>query len=169
MQLASMKHTPLVFLLAILCFALPFVTVSCQGQNTRFTGIQLATGTTIHQQGLFGVRQDRQVPPVPLVAFALLCSIAGGVFTLLKFRKAPLVAAIIALVADGVLLLMKAAYADAISQQSFGVATVSYGVGFYLTFLFLLAAAVLSFLQFRRLKETPPGPLPSGSYPLPAK
>lgn len=169
MQLASMKLSPLAFLLAILCFALPFVTVSCQGQNVaKLSGLQLATGATVHQPGPFGTVQDKKIDPVPFAYFALLCAVAGGVLGVVKARKGPLVGTVLALIAAASLLLMKAMYDQEITQQGFGLVIVTYGPGFYLALLFLALAAVVSFFQYRQLKERPPGGLPSQSPLSPA-
>lgn len=49
------KAIPAILGLALICFFLPFVTVSCQGQKLMtFSGIQLVTGTTIQEPQMFG-------------------------------------------------------------------------------------------------------------------
>jgi hypothetical protein len=167
----SMKPTklsPVAFLLAILCFALPFVTVSCNGQPfVKLSGVQLVTGTTIHGSGPFAGAGDKKVEPVGFAGFAFVCALAGMTLTVMKSRKGPLFSAGLAVLSAASLLLMKSVYDQQITQQSFGMAVVGYGAGFTLTLLFLTLGAVSSFLQYR-LQEKPPGYLGSSPYAPPA-
>jgi hypothetical protein len=154
------KLSPIVFLFAILSFALPFVTVSCQRQEVaRLSGLQLATGTAIHQNGPFGMPQDKQVEPVGFSYFALLCAVVGMALTVMKYRRGHLVSAALAIAACASLLLMKLMYDQEITQQGFGMVVVSYGSGFVLALLFLALGAVSSLLQYR-LKENQHGYFP---------
>jgi hypothetical protein len=73
----------LVFAGTLLCFFLPFVTVSCQGMKIySFTGQQLATGTTMSQPQPFGPPKMQKVEPNAFAAVAFLCSAAGVVLCL---------------------------------------------------------------------------------------
>ena len=51
------KVSPALFVITTLCFLFPFVTVSCNGQKVAtFSGVELATGTTVEQPQVFGPR-----------------------------------------------------------------------------------------------------------------
>ena len=58
MESMTKKFSPAIFGIVLICFILPFVTVSCQGQKlATLTGIQLITGTTIKQPNMTGKKQ----------------------------------------------------------------------------------------------------------------
>lgn len=55
-MMVRVRHvSPAAFGFVVLCFLLPFVTLSCPGGSFTFSGVQLATGTTIEEPGLFGL------------------------------------------------------------------------------------------------------------------
>lgn len=62
------------FLLALVCFLLPFVELSCQGQRlARFTGAELAFGATMEQKDPWTGRvQERKIQPEPFATIAFL-------------------------------------------------------------------------------------------------
>ncbi len=135
------KISPAAFILSLVCFVLPFVAFSCQGQKVAsFSGIQLATGTTIQQPQMFGPPKSEKVGAEPLAALALLCVLAGAGLSFLKGKKGAVSSA--ALAGLGVILLAALTSkldGDAI-RQSGGAVQVNYEVGFYLVIVFLLSA-----------------------------
>lgn len=55
MEKTTKKISPVILGIALICFFLPWINVSCQGEKVgTFTGIKLVTGTTIEQRGMFG-------------------------------------------------------------------------------------------------------------------
>lgn len=68
---------PARFLATALCFLLPFLLVSCPGKTVAFSGVQLATGTTVTQPQMFGPPKSQHLDAEPLAAAALLCAVAG--------------------------------------------------------------------------------------------
>ncbi|HYG28605.1 MAG TPA: hypothetical protein VD887_00160 [Allosphingosinicella sp.] len=98
--------------IALLCFLLPFVTVSCAGQPlARITGLQLATGSIqpIGQNGMPGAPSGGASSGAHygLDIFALVAAILIAVALVLTFvlarRRAALIAMILAAVAAVVL------------------------------------------------------------------
>lgn len=134
------------FLIILVCFFLPFVTVSCQQKKVvTLSGLQLATGTTIEQPSLIGETPRKQeLPPDPLAslsliaaAFGLGTSFLGG--TIGTFSRTGISAAGAIL-----LLLLKSEIDDSVMQQGQGALEVDYGFGFWLSFLLFVATAGLN-------------------------
>ena len=135
------KLSPAAFVLALICFFLPFATFSCQGQRVAgFSGIQLATGTRVQQPQVFGPPKERKVDAEPLATFALLSVLAGVVLSFLKGKK--WAGGTAALAALGVILLaaLKSKLDGDALRQGGGVIQVSYGAGYFLCLVFLLTA-----------------------------
>lgn len=172
----------LIFVGSVLCFFLPFVTVSCGGVTAfTLTGQQLATGTTLTQPQPFGPPQTQKVSPDPFVVAAGLCAIVGIVLSLIGRRLAS-GAAISGGIGAVSLLIMRSRLNDQLQSQSQGLAKATYESGFTLTVLLLIAGAAWSiylFLQSRRIGEASllapatgqsgndHSPAQSGSPPLP--
>ncbi len=75
--------SPALFLVAVICFFLPFVEVSCRGQIVaRHAGLDLAAGPEVRTaQGV------RRAPPSLLVSGAFACALAAGISAVLANRK----------------------------------------------------------------------------------
>lgn len=79
MEGVARKLSPAAFVLALICFFLPFANFSCQGhQVATFSGIQLATGTTVKQPQVFGAPRSQRVDPEPFAVLALLSVFIGA-------------------------------------------------------------------------------------------
>jgi len=135
------KASPIIFAASIMAFLLPFITVSCGGQKlASFSGVQLAAGTTIEQQQMFGPPQKQKVDPEPAAAIAALCAIAGLLLSLpgIKTAIASCVSGAFGAIS---LLVMKSRVDDAIVKKGQGLLQVNYEIGFGLTLLLLIGAA----------------------------
>ena len=78
MMTQKSKVSPAIFAASILCFLLPFVTLSCGGQRiTSFSGVQLAIGTSVDQPQIFGPPKKQNVDPDPTAAVAGICALLG--------------------------------------------------------------------------------------------
>jgi len=136
------KLSPAAFVLAFVCFFLPFVTFSCQGQTVAtLSGVQLATGTKIRQPQVFGPPKEHNVDAEPLATVALLSVLVGVVLSFLKGKKWGVGS--VAAATLGVILLaaLKSKLDGDALRQGGEVLQVSYGAGYYLCLTFLLAAA----------------------------
>ncbi len=141
MEGVARKLSPAAFVLALICFFLPFVTFSCQGQKiASFSGIQLATGTTVQQPQVFGPPKSQKVGAEPLAVLALLSVLAGAGLSFLKGKKGVVSSA--GLAGLGVILLaaLKSKLDGDALRQGGGAIQVNYEAGFYLSLIFLLAA-----------------------------
>lgn len=147
------KFSPAIFGIAIICFFLPFINVTCSGEKVAtLTGIQLVTGTTIEQPSMFGEKkQVRKVEGEPLAILAFLSAIVGLGLSFLKSRKSSIAPAIMGIAGLILLLLLKAKLDNDILREGEGMLRLEYEIGFWLTFLlFLFAAGWNGFLFFRR-------------------
>lgn len=62
------KLSPGIFALVLVCFFLPFVSISCMGQEVALSGVQLVTGSSVGGE---------PVEAEPLAVVAFLCTLAA--------------------------------------------------------------------------------------------
>jgi hypothetical protein len=130
------KVSPVLFIATILFFFLPFVTVSCNSQKVAsFSGVQLATGTTVEQPRLFGTPEKREVSPEPLATLAGICAFAGLGLSFLGLRKAVAPAASAGAGAF-FLLLLKSELDGEMVRQGRGLFLLEYEPGYVMALLF---------------------------------
>jgi hypothetical protein len=152
------KVSPVIFVLATLCFLLPFVTVSCNGQKVAsLTGVELATGTTVEQPQVFGPAQKKRVGAEPLATLAALCALAGIGLSFLGSRLA-IAPAVSGTAGALFLLLLQSKLNSDMSKEVQGAFRLDWEVGFVLVLLFFIAGAAWNFYQFfesRKLAAAP--------------
>ena len=167
MKSGSSRLSAAFFFGTLLCFLLPFVTVSCGGQRVAtFTGVQLATGTTVEQPQMFGPPKTQRVSPDPFAAAAGLLALGATVISAVGIKRAVVVPALCGAGGAASLLLMKLEMDAQINSQSHGVLQPDYEPAFYLALLLLGAGAVWNFHLFsRRSKPTPSYPVASTARP----
>jgi hypothetical protein len=139
------------FAVVVVCFFLPFVTISCQSQPiATITGLQLATGTTVQSPSLMGEpSQAKEVAGDPLTALAFVCAPVGIATTLLlKREKQAVIPAGIGGFGALLMLFTKARLDDAILKQGQAMLQLNYGLGFWLSFLLFAAAAGVNGYRF---------------------
>lgn len=79
--------SPALFGVILLCFLLPFITVTCEKPVT-VTGVQAATGMGLDSQTRPYFADHQEPVPNPLAAIALVSAIAGLAFSFAKGRWA---------------------------------------------------------------------------------
>ena len=143
----------LLFAGSILCFFLPFATVSCGGIKAfTLTGQQLATGTTLTQPQAFGPPQTQKIDADPFAGIAGICGIAGIALSLIGRKLAGGAAATGGLGAIS-LLILRGRFDAQLQKQGQGMAQASYESGYTLAVLLLIAGAawnIYLFVQDRR-------------------
>ncbi len=149
------KVSPVIFVASILCFAFPFLTISCGGQKAAsFSGVQLAIGTTVEQPQMFGPPQKQKVDPDPLTALAGLCAFVGLGLSLVGARVA-IGTAISSAVGAASLLLMKSRMDNQVLNQGHGMLQVGYEAGYSLALILLVAGAVWNAFLVSQRKQDP--------------
>ncbi|MBF0558858.1 MAG: zinc ribbon domain-containing protein [Nitrospirae bacterium] len=154
------KLSPMIFGIVLVCFLLPFVNVSCSGQHVAtFSGLQLVTGTTVNEPGLFGTSQPRKVKGEMLAVLAFLSGIAGLVFSFSAGRVRNLASSVIGFVGVILLFLMKSKIDKDVLRQTGGVVHLDYGLGYYLALLLFIAAIAVSVYSIMQEKNIPVSPI----------
>jgi hypothetical protein len=127
--------SPAGFLLTLLCFALPFVTVSCDapggygrsapGGFTSYTGFDLATGEApdVDPQHLrpAAEQRDDRFDPQPFAIAALLALVAGIVTVVIRETAVRRIAAALCAGAAGAMLLANQAVTEALVEARLNV------------------------------------------------
>lgn len=134
------KAIPAILALALICFFLPFVTVSCQGQKLMtLSGIQLVTGTTIQEPQMFGPPKPMKLSAEPLAVAAFLCGLVGLAVGLIGKGRGQTVAAALAALAAVFLLILKSRVESEAIKQAGGLFQVEFGGGYWATLALFLA------------------------------
>lgn len=150
------KISPAIFGIALICFFLPWVNVSCQGQKVMtLSGIELVTGTTVSEPRMFGPPRTIKVPGETLAALALVAVIIGGILSLFKGQIGVKGPAVVGGLGTILLLLLKSKMDDDILKQSQGVLQISYEMGFYLTLVLFISAVALNVYSIMQSRGLP--------------
>ncbi|MEC4990151.1 MAG: hypothetical protein SAJ37_15565, partial [Oscillatoria sp. PMC 1068.18] len=142
--LIKKQISPAIFILILICFFLPFVTVSCQNREiVKLTGVQIAVGENLIKPSLFiGDVEREKIPSQPLATSALVCSCVGLVTSLLKSRRNAIIPAIMGLIGAIFLWLLKLKIAQEALIKGEGFLKISYEFGFWLSLVLLAIAAI---------------------------
>jgi hypothetical protein len=153
------KVSPAIFLAAVLCFLLPFITVSCGTQKIgRFSGLQIADGTSLDRPEVLGRAPNEKVDVEVMATIAGICVLGG---LLLSFvRGQSLLPAMAAAVGAMSLFLMKARLDERVAQQGQGLLRVSYDVGYWLEILLLIAGTAWNAYRYSQPGELLPAAAP---------
>lgn len=139
--------SPALFALILICFSLPFFTISCSGQElATITGFQLVTGTEV---------EGERIPPNPLAIIAFVAGAGGLIIGFLSSRKANIVSAVMGAIGFICILLLRLLITQKVSSEGEGLLSAEYGAGFYLPLILFLAAAGYNAIGARE-GETPP-------------
>ncbi len=130
------------FVLSLLCFALPFVQVSCTGQKiATLNGFQLLTGTTVNAtQG--GPPARTQPAPAAVIAFILV--IAAIVLGALGKRIAGIFSGICGLAGAASLMTLASSAQASAPPSAMGMLDISYQPGYYLAVGLMLCSGVVA-------------------------
>ncbi|MGD1046670.1 MAG: hypothetical protein ABR936_15285 [Bacteroidota bacterium] len=145
MQESLKNFSPAVFGIVLICFMLPWVNLSCQGQNAAtFSGIEIVTGITVQQQ-------NQKIKSEPLAVAVLVLTILGLALSFLKDKRSSIIPGIIGVAAFILLLLLKSKIDTDASNQSIQV---QYAIGFWMVLILLIGAIALNgYLYFYSNKQ----------------
>jgi hypothetical protein len=172
--------SPSLFLLVALCFFLPFVSFTCQGQKlATITGMELVTGTKIEkfemekvdeQQKSPDLDKERNVDSEPLAVAAFIFALIGIVVSII-----PRYSRVISLIAGALgvlslLFLRSSIGADLPGDSDFKILEVTYEWGYYLALILFIVAFLINLyllrLQNKIIPDLPPADLPPGNLHL---
>ncbi|MBW4616223.1 MAG: hypothetical protein KME21_23705 [Desmonostoc vinosum HA7617-LM4] len=157
------KVSASLFAVILICFFLPFVTVSCDNRPVfQMSGVEMATGKTVSTPDIFGSQTQSQKIPGDSRAALVFAAAALGIGTsLIKIRKSSLISAGIGAFGLVMLLSLKSEIDKQIINNgaSYAGFKADYGVGFWGSILLFISAACLNiwlFFQKRTDRETTP-------------
>lgn len=174
------KVSPSIFALIIICFFLPFTTVSCQSAKIiTLNGFQVATGAEVDQtaglaSGLSGMQElqdlseqmakaaNRPAPQQkaqkikgnPLAGVILATAFAGIAMSFVAMRQKVLIEAALAGVGIVMMFILKLTIDGEITKQGQGLFRVDYEIGYWLTLiLFVGAIGVNGYRYWMEMQE----------------
>ncbi|MDO9465195.1 MAG: hypothetical protein Q7J67_07865 [bacterium] len=138
------KFSHSLFGIILICFLLPFISVSCNGQKClTLSGRQLITGTTIKYPSGFGYTQEQKIDGEPLALIVFLCATGGLLLSFAK-HKSGIIGTTISGVAGLIALLsLKGKLNNDIAREGMG-SYFEYLIGYQLMLLCFLLAIGLS-------------------------
>lgn len=159
------KLPPAGYLLALICFLLPFVEVSCNGQKVAaLTGTQLLTGSQVAGNGGMFSPPKQQMKPEKSVVLAFIAGLAGLIISVFNQRLTTIIAGACGIVAGGSLLALQQSILSGAPPQALGLIQIQYDPGYYCSvLLFFITAALLFYLAFFR--QAVPTIAPAAPYP----
>ncbi len=151
------RLSPTIFGIALICFLLPWVTVSCEGKKVvTLSGIKLMTGMTIEEPKKLRAgrgftypyaeqlkqysQQSNNTNREVLAILAFLVAIGGLGLSFLRDRKGIWGPAVAGAVGAILLLILSAKLNNDILREGEGLFQLDYRIGFYLTLLLFLSA-----------------------------
>lgn len=143
------KTSRVTFGAVLLCSFLPFVSVTCQGQRlATLTGIQLVSGTTIHEPTGFdgGSGKAHRMKPEPLVIAAYGFALIGLLVSLTHGTGDSRPVAAIAGLGSVCLLIARARIDSQAGEAGFGMPglSIEYELGFWISLLLFCLTTVLA-------------------------
>ncbi len=157
MNEANKFVSPSLFLLAALCFFLPFVSFTCQGQRiATISGMELITGTKIEKfemekfdsgQTNPDLDKQRDVNSEPLAVAAFILALVGIVVSLIP-RYSRMLSLIAGALGALMLLFLRSSIGGEVTGDfDFKIIEVSYEWGYYLSLIVFLVAFALNLYQ----------------------
>ena len=145
-------------IIALLCFALPFFVVSCQGQPVdTITGLNLVTGRDV--PGALAGAPPHHLPANMWAVAAFALGIIAAIMLAVRFGDSERVAALAAVMVCAAaicLLLIRFAARDALGHQF--IVDIRVGYGYYLATILMIAAAVVSAMSAVGPRPRAPAP-----------
>jgi hypothetical protein len=140
------KISPALFSLGLFCFFLPFTTISCQQQQlATLNGVELAGGKEVKTPSILGSpSKTEKIPGEPLAALAILSGLVGLGGSFVRIKRSAIIPAGSAAAGFILLLMLKSKIDDAVVKEGAGLIVVSYGLGFWLTFMIYVSAMLVN-------------------------
>jgi hypothetical protein len=149
------KISASMFALILICFFLPFATVSCNGQPyVQVSALELTTGKTfeVPRRDFSGKTESQNIPGDGKAALVLVAAAVGIGTSLLKFRRSSLISAGVGAFGLLMLLAIKSGIDTQLLDKSREAVAAdfkaNYGLGFWGSTLLFLSAIALNIWQF---------------------
>jgi hypothetical protein len=159
------KWRPAFFAVALICFFLPFVTVSCTTPDAdiaTLSGVQLAVGYTIDDSDFTSsVSTDETSGRELLALVALVAVVVGLGVSFLRSRAGAVTATIAGAVALLALIALMIKLNRDVASNGEGIVRIKYSIFYYLTILVSLGAAIFNGMLVR---SDDPAVAVDGSY-----
>ena len=146
------KFSPVLYVLIVFCFLLPFYNLSCGGQKVMsLTGFQIVTGIEYVQPNMFGgVGKTTKIEPEPLAIYALLIAIVGLIIVFIKVKSIGLISGILSIVGAVFLFLLKNKLDSNVIAQGQGMIKIEYEFGYWLALLLFVVSTVIQGLVYNQ-------------------
>jgi lysylphosphatidylglycerol synthetase-like protein (DUF2156 family) len=146
-----MKRTVVLalFIVAILCFLLPWISLSCMGTTiTTASGVNMVTGKQYDAPDMTtGGSSTNSMDTEPLAVAALAVAVVGIVVSLMKFKQAAIVRVLLGIAGVVLLIALKFKFDNKVNNEGQGVVQVNYLIGYWLTIIVFGLAAAANFLK----------------------
>jgi hypothetical protein len=160
-----------IFLLAIIFFLMPWVSVSCAGEDLiQASGFDMVTGTydVPSNQEFVSTSSESE----PLAIWALVAAGVGVVASLFVWKMGLFIRILSGLAGIGLLIALKIKLGNDLGSQigneMQGIIQINYLTGYWLTLVAFAAAAIVSAIKSDytiKIEKTPEAPAPSGEPP----
>lgn len=143
------KISPALFGIALICFLLPFVNLTCQGSKVAsLTGLQLVAGGKMEVPTMGGGKQYQKFKGEPMALIAFLCGLAGVGLSFLKGKKNNGITAVAGVMGIIFLFILKSSMEDEVLKNAGGMVQTDYAIGFYFVLLFYISAVSVNAYSF---------------------
>jgi uncharacterized Zn finger protein (UPF0148 family) len=147
------KISPALFGIALICFLLPFVNLTCQGSKVAtLTGLQLVAGGKMEVPTMGGTKQYQKFKGEPMALIAFLCGLAGVGLSFLKGKKNNGITALAGVMGVIFLFILKSRMEDEVLKNAGGMVQTDYAIGFYFVLLFYISAVAVNAYTFLSAK-----------------
>lgn len=147
----SRKISSSFFAIVLICFFLPFITISCDRTPVlELSGIQMTTGTTVETPSFARPAESKKIPADGKAIFAFACCAVGLGSSLIKqTRNNKVLPACAGGLGAFLILSIKSGLDQELTKQGAGYVgfNAEYGLGFWGAFIFFLAAALYNVWQ----------------------
>lgn len=163
------KFSPAAFVIIIFCFFLPFVNITCGGQQIMtLTGLQLITGAEVKPEGMFDQKDtpedpsaqnkdklnvDENIDSQPMALLALLMAVIALALSFIQKKMMALISMIVSILGAAFLLLLKASLDSSTPAEAQVVVQVEYQFAYWLALLLFAVGAVLQWFNFRESED----------------
>lgn len=137
----NLKLSPVLFVIVILSFFLPFLNISCGGSQVySFSGFKTAFGTTVTQDQGLGYSRSEKVDGDGVAVAVFITAVLGLLLSFLKTNSGKIINTIISGAGSVLIIIFPIESSSRISKEAPSYVQISYGAGYYLALIFFILA-----------------------------